>query len=339
MNTRKSIAAALIAAIALLGSMNAPAQAHNPADRLWASPKPPTDAKKVVQPAKNGKLSFGTEDPAFERAATPVRDFDALFSTVNPDLRYFIVGVDFRAVTFSRFYSLLVGSDGEYGLFISREYGKFEPVKAVAFTTALKKNTGEKNDFALYVRGSSAQFFLNKQFVDSWDVGEINDFGDLNLYAYGSKEQGGEIDFKSFTIKVPNNALPPTANGPTNNNIVVSLYRSGYNQWGRPAGMDDPRKGCQGFDDGRPVWQFQAVMKVTNNTKTPMKRWLPLAIKRDGKIAYGCALAYDKAPVIAPGTSIDITFEYYIEKNDAIASVLVFDLDQGRSNRLPTAAP
>jgi hypothetical protein len=335
MNTRtkpiNTVLTALIATIALLGNITAPAQAQ--------APKPPTDARKVVQPAKAGKLIFGSDDAAFERAATQVRDFDVLFSTTNPDLRFFIVGVDFRAVTFSRFYSLLVGSDGDYGLFISREFGKFEPVKPIGFTAALKKNLGERNDFALYVRGNSAQFFLNKQFVDSWDVGEINDFGELNLYAAGSKDQGGEIAYKGFTVKVPNNALPPTANGPTNNNIVVSLYRSGYSQWGRPAGMDDPRQGCQGFDDSRPVWQFQAVLKVTNNTKYPMKRWLPLAIKRDGKIAYGCALAYDRAPVIEPGQSIDITFEYYIEKNDAIASVLVFDLEQGRSNRLPTAAP
>ena len=334
MNTHKSFTSfitAFTAAIVLLGNIGTPAYAQ--------APKPPTDAKKVVQPAKSGKLSFGTEDAAFERATTQARDFDVLFTTTNPDLRYFLVGLDFRAVSFSRFYTLFVGSDGEYGLFISREFGKFEPVKATGFTTVLKKNSGEKNDFAIYVRGASAQFFLNKQFVDSWDVNEINDFGEMNLFAAGNKEQGGEIAFKNFTIKVPNNALPPTANGPTNNNIVISLYRSGYAQWGRPAGMDDPRKGCQGFDDGRPVWQFQAVLKVTNNTKTPMQRWAPLAQTRSGKLAFGCALAYDKSPQLAPGTSGDITVEYYIEKGDAIASLFVFDLDQGRSNRLQTPAP
>ena len=289
---------------------------------------------------KSGTLNFTADEYGFFQASTQVRDFDALFSVTNPELPEFTIGIDFRVVSYSRFYALLILSTGEMGLLVARGLDqKMALQKEPKFAPAWKRNVGERNDVALYVRGAQALLFINKQFVESYDVSEINDFGDVHLLAAGAKGQTGEIAYKNFTVKVPNNALPPTSNGPTNNNIVVSLYRSGYTQWGRPIGMVDPRQGCQSFNDGSPVLQFQAVMKVTNNTKIPMKRWAPLAIKRDGTLAFGCALAYDGAPELAPGASADITVEYYIEKTDAIASIFVFDLEQGRSNRLQTAAP
>ena len=336
MKIKKFTVAAMIAALSLVSLI--PAQVN--ARTTSQVPKPPVDAKKVIVTPKNGSLNFSDDDYGFYQASTQVRDFDALFSVTNPELPEFTIGIDFRVVTFSRFYALLILSTGETGVLVFRGIDQ-EPalLKPSTFAASWKRNVGERNDVALYVRGGQALLFVNKQFVDSYDVSEINDFGDVHLLAAGPKGQAGAIDYKNFTVKVPNNALPPTANGPTNKGIVVSLYRSGYTQWGRPIGMVDPRQGCQSFNDASPVLQFQAVMKVTNNTNTPMKRWAPLAVKRDGTLAFGCALAYDTAPEIAPGASADITVEYYIEPNEAIAGIVVFDLEQGRSNRLQTPAP
>ena len=325
----------ITAIVASLALAQAPAHAGMPAQ----APKPPTDAKKVVQKPTNGRLTYTADAFAVQKLDTQAKDFDVSFTVANPAVVEFVIGIDFRAVTFSRFYLLYLVNTGETGLAIERDFGQVADLKGPTFAPSWKKNVGEKNDVALYVRGGQGWLFINKQFVEQYDVSEINDFGDLHLFAAGPKGQGGDIEYTNLTVKVPNNALPPTASGPTNNNIVVSLYRSGYNQWDRPAGMDDPRKGCSAFDDGRPVLQFQAVMKVTNNTKLPMKRWVPLALKRDGKLAFGCALGYDKSPVIAPGASADITIEYYIDKSDAISGIFVFDVDQGRSNRLQTPAP
>lgn len=103
--------------------------------------------------------------------------------------------------------------------------------------------------------------------------------------------------------------------------------------------MADPRRGCEAFDDGHPVWQFQAVMQVTNNTKYPMKRWAPFAVKNNGQPAFGCIQGYGYMPEIPPGGSVDITVDFYVEKNESVAYLIVLDLDLGRSNRLPVPAP
>ena len=306
------------------------------------APKPPTDARKVVQPTKNGtfKLDAGDDPYGFEQAATSARDFDLSVSFVNPSLSDYLVGVDFRS-SGPHFYALGLTSEGNALMFISRAYDQFVPLKDKTFMPSWKKNVGEKNDVALYVRGGQALLFVNKVFVDSYDVSEFNDFGDLRIFGYGAKEQSSTLDYKQFTVKVPANAIPPStsAKGPINKSIVLSMYRSGYSQWGRSAGMTEPRAGCSSFNDGSPVLQFQAVMKVTNNGKTPMKRWAPLAVTRGNKLAYLCVLGYTAWPLVQPGASADITIEYYIEKGDAIAYLFVIDLDNGRSDKLPAPAP
>ncbi len=307
------------------------------------APKPPTDARKAVQPAKNGALQLpgGEDNFASVDATTLARDFDLTVSFVNPALSEHMVGIDFRSSS-PRFYALAITSDGEAFMFISRAYDQFAKLKDKVFVPSWKKNVGEKNDVGLYVRGGQALLFVNKVFVDSWDVSEINDFGDLSIWGIGPDNQPGAIDYKAFTVKVPANAIPPniSAKGPINKNIVLSLYRSGYSRWGRPAGMGgDRRAGCSSFNDGSPVMQFQAVMKVTNNGKTPMKRWAPLAMTRSGKMPYMCVLGYSQWPQVEPGASADITIEYYVEQGDAIEYLLVIDLDNGRSDKLPTPAP
>jgi hypothetical protein len=332
--SRLAVRATIACAVLLTAIGAAPAQASAPAQ----APKPPTNAKKVVQPAKSGALSINSEG-AFMQAATTARDFDLTFSTINPNLPRFFVGAQFRAVSLVRWYALVVTSDGELAMVISRDLGQISELKPIKTTEFWKRNPGEKNDIALYARGGQALLFINKKFVEEWDIGEINDFGNMWIFGDGPEGASGTIDYKAWTVKVPANAIPPEASATANRNIVVSMYRSGYQRWGRPAGFDDPRAGCSSFDDGRPVLQFQAVMKVTNNNKIPMKRWAPLAVTRSGRVAFGCALGYDRSPLIEPGASADITVEYYIEPNDAITAITVIDLENGRSNKMNTPAP
>lgn len=332
---RKHVVTGLAAlALTLTAQPIAPANAQ--------APKPPTDARKVVQAPKNGTIKLEGGDNSFEslQAATQARDFDVAVSFVNPTLSEHWVGIDFRA-SGPRFYAMALTSGGDAIMFIARAYDQFAPLKDKTFMPSWKKNVGEKNDVNLYVRGNQALLFVNKVFVDSYDVGEINDFGDMYIWGAGPDNQPATIDYKGFTVKVPANAIPPTASakGPVNKGIVLSLYRSGYSRWGRPAGMTESRAGCSSFNDGSPVLQFQAVMKVTNNGKTPMKRWAPLAATRGGKLAYMCVLGYTSWPTVEPGASADITIEYYIEQNDAIAYLFVIDLDNGRSDKLQTPAP
>jgi hypothetical protein len=333
MKTRMVAAFVASLAVALASAAPAPLQAQAPA------PKPPTDARRTVQPAKRGSLAFEPNEIAYEVAASQARDFDATATFVNPALPIYFVGMDFRAVTYSRFYMLIISSLGEALLLVSRSADDIAAVKEPVFVPNWRKNTGESNDVALYVRGTQALLFVNRAYVDAWDVSEINDFGALRLFGAGPEDAAGQIAYRNFTVRVPNNAVPPAAPTKTNAGIVVEMYRSGYAQWGRPAGMNDPRQGCQPFDDSQPVWQFQAALKVTNNTQYPMKRWLPLAVKRDGQPAFGCIYSYQSMPEIAPGASVDITVDWYIEKSEAIAYLIVVDLDLGRSSRVPTPAP
>jgi hypothetical protein len=333
MKTRVLAGIVLTMAVTLAGAAPAPLQAQAPA------PKPPTDARRVVQPAKRGNLAFEAGEIAYEVAAAQARDFDATATFVNPALPLFFVGMDFRAVSYSRFYMLILSSLGEAMLLVSRAGDDVAAVKEPVFVPGWRKNTGETNDVALYVRGNQALLFVNRAYVDAWDVGEINDFGDLRLFGAGPDDTPGQIAYRNFTVRVPASAAPPAEPTKTNANIVVEMYRSGYAQWGRPAGMNDPRQGCQPYDDSQPVWQFQAALKVTNNTKYPMKRWLPVAVKRNGEPAYGCIYSYQSMPEIAPGASVDIVVDWYIEKSEAIAYILAMDLDLGRSNRALTPAP
>jgi hypothetical protein len=52
---------------------------------------------------------------------------------------------------------------------------------------------------------------------------------------------------------------------------VVTLQNSGYEQWGRPVGMDNPAAGCGGFRDGSVVSKFNLSVRVTNNRGAPIK--------------------------------------------------------------------
>ncbi len=337
MNTKypKILSAVITSALLLLAAT--PLTSH--ATTLKADPKPPTNAKKVVQPAKSGQLSYSENTLGFEQAATTARDFDLTYTLVNPAAQRYFTGAQFRAVSLVRWYAVIVSHEGEAALIIARDIGQISEVKPAKFTDAWKKNAGEKNDIGLYVRGGQALLFINKKFVDEWDVTEINDFGNTWIFGAAAPGGAGTVEYKNWTMKVPANAIPPEASATTNKNIALSMYRSGYQRWGRPAGFDNPRAGCSSFDDSRPVLQFQAVMKVTNNNKIPMKRWAPFASTRSGRLAFGCALGYGSTPVIEPGQSADITVEYYINPGDAIVSIMVLDLENGRSNKMNTPAP
>lgn len=117
--------------------------------------------------------------------------------------------------------------------------------------------------------------------------------------------------------------------------IGVSLQNSGYEQWGRPAGMDNTKAGCDSFDDSRPVRKFNVSLAVTNNTNSDMVDWTARLFKSNGREAYVCYNGYDKGlPKIVPGQTVNVTFSAFMEVNESPARLWIQDKTIGRSGVL-----
>jgi len=120
---------------------------------------------------------------------------------------------------------------------------------------------------------------------------------------------------------------------------VITLQSSGYETWGRPAGMDDKAKGCGSFNDARPVSKFNLSMRVTNTTSKDISAndWYAYMLKGDGKQAYVCYYGYTGGsafPSIPAGQSRDVTFVAFIERGEFIRSAYVRAANAGSSNIL-----
>lgn len=114
--------------------------------------------------------------------------------------------------------------------------------------------------------------------------------------------------------------------------IQVTVQNSGYEQWGRPAGMDNPQAGCNDFDNSRPVSKFNVSVQVKNNAKKDMASWGMSVIKNDGKEAFVCYYIQDSGfPTIAPGQFANVTFAAFMEKGETAARVIVIDDVVGQS--------
>ncbi len=124
-------------------------------------------------------------------------------------------------------------------------------------------------------------------------------------------------------------AMPvPKATG----RIGVAVQSTGYENWGRPAGMDNPAAGCGSFDDARPVRKYNVSIGIINNTNRPMTDWYARVFKSNGKEAYVCYYGYENGfPTIAPGQTVNVTFAAFIEGNESVARMFVEDKAVGRS--------
>ncbi len=120
---------------------------------------------------------------------------------------------------------------------------------------------------------------------------------------------------------------------------MVTLQNSGYEQWGRPVGMDNPAAGCGGFRDGSVVSKFNLSVRVTNNRGAPIKAsdWYMVMLKPDGSDAYTCFYGYTGGqafPDIPANSARDVTFAGFVERGETVAVAFVITRDGGRSNLL-----
>ena len=307
------------------------------------APKPPTDARRVVHSAKNVEIKY--EADTFGKLTLPknVRDFDLVTSIPNPSSTDWYAAIDFRVIESQGAYALVWDSKGMVAVLGITGEGKLrEGSREPSFSAAVKKDPGALNDIGLYVRGNQALVFFNKTYIDTFDVGAVNDFGEL--YIGLQSKEAGSVKIKALTVKVPPNAIPPAAAVPkptpvAGKNIVIKSYSFGYEQHGRPAGMDNPEAGCGMFDDSHPVRSFQIRLNVRNNGKQAMKpnEYYAFAVKPNGKAAYTCYYITSAGglPEIPPNDSRDITFQAFVEANEAVAYVVVEDKKLGQSNRIP----
>lgn len=333
MNVSKTALTAACLAVLVMGAGQAHAQA----------PKPPTDARRVIYSGKNIEVKY--EADALGKFVLPkkFRDFDLSLSAPNPAGAEWYGAINFRDVEGQGAYAVIWTSEGFIGLVGFTTEGKVrEGSREPSFSAAVKKEAGASNDIAVYVRGPQALLFVNKTYIDTFDVSAINDFGETSIMA--TSKEAGSIKLKTLSVKVPNNAVPPANAVPkptavAGKNITIKSYSFGYEQHGRPAGMDTPGAGCRMFDDSKPVRSFQIRLNIRNNSNQPMKQgeYYAFAVKPDNKDAYTCYYATSAGglPEIPPNDSRDITFQAFVEANEAVAYVIVEDKNLGLSNRIP----
>jgi hypothetical protein len=309
------------------------------------APKPPTDARRALHSIRSGELNY-TSGGSPARVVIPrqVRDFDLTGSFVNPEDEEWAIVAAFRAREGAGSYLAVYDNSGAVGIFQLDAQGEVKLIngRELSFSPAVKTAAGQTNELGLYVRGTQALLFVNKTYIDTWDVSAINDFGELQLFASG--KNGGKVRYSRINVRVPANAVPPASAvarptaAPNATNIVIKAYSYGYETHGRPAGMDTQGAGCGMFDDGRPVRSFQVRLNIQNNTGKPMKPedYYAFAVKPDGKAAFTCfyRTASTGLPEIPAGDSRDITVQAFIEQNESIQYVIVETRDQGLSNRL-----
>ena len=123
----------------------------------------------------------------------------------------------------------------------------------------------------------------------------------------------------------------PAASG----SLLLVQQSTGYEQWGRPAGMSGSG-GCGAFNNGSPVRKFNVSVRITNNTSLSLQPLaiLPRATKGDGSKAYVCYYGHSGVVnALAPGQSVDITFAAFVELNEFVKSFYV-ESEGAKSNTL-----
>ncbi|NJM39659.1 MAG: hypothetical protein HC853_02240 [Anaerolineae bacterium] len=223
-------------------------------------------------------------------------------------------------------------------MFVQRAGQEVAPVKPPVTIASLRKNANEKNELALYARNNQVLVFVNKKYVDTFPV-DLLQVGEIALSGDSfNDEDKGEIKVSNFIVRVPPKAATaPATQKPAapSGNIVITVQNIGYVQWGRPAGMDNPQAGCSGFDDSRPVRQFQASVQIQNKGAKAITEATVLFFKPGGAPAYWCFYNYDGAGVeIPPGEARNLTFAVFVELNESVESMMIIDKNLGESNRL-----
>lgn len=116
------------------------------------------------------------------------------------------------------------------------------------------------------------------------------------------------------------------------------VQKSGYESWGRPAGMDKHGAGCS-TDDSRQVSKFNVSLRIQNNTPNSIgaRDWYAFMVKKGGSEAYVCFYGYAGGqvfPDIPAGQPRDVTFAGFVEVGEQVGAVVVETRDGVRSNTI-----
>jgi hypothetical protein len=116
--------------------------------------------------------------------------------------------------------------------------------------------------------------------------------------------------------------------------IAIHTRAFEYTRSGRPAGMDDPARGCNIFDDSRPVILLTATLRIYNRSDQEMRDWYAYFYTPSGTPLYTCHQAFEQLPVLPPGHYVDVTFGAFMEEGGIKVRGHVFDRAVGRSNEV-----
>ena len=327
-----------IAAGTATGTRAVPAYAQ-PAE---AAPVPPRDAKKVAYSLKSGSIKLDVDNDE-KVAPQQFKDFDVVASFVNPGIPRWNYGFIFRRQPTQGALLFTVDETGNASVGVVKD--KYQPVKDPV-TSKLRKNAGEKNELALYVRGGQIMAFVNKIYIDTWTVSEFLDAGEIALVGFSPADNPtGEIKFTNYLIRTPPNTAPgapvapaATPSGekiPTGNIELVLTGNVSSIPWGRPIGMTKPQEGCNSFNDKSPVQQVQISVRVTNKSSKVMERWTAGIFKPGGTPAFWCYYTYNALDArLEPGQAVNVTFAAFIENGESVESIVVYDEVLGVSNRV-----
>jgi hypothetical protein len=189
---------------------------------------------------------------------------------------------------------------------------------------------GYENGFPNVAAGQ----IVNVTFAAFMEPGETA----ARIFLTSSLGRSGEIRFDAQGKPTTNTSAAASSRQTTpkvTGKIGIVIQSSGYENWGRPAGMDNPNAGCSSFDDSRPVRKFNASLGITNNTARPMSNWYARVFKANGKEAYVCYYGYENGfPTIAPGQTVNMTFAAFVEGGESVARLWIEDATAGRSSVL-----
>lgn len=154
---------------------------------------------------------------------------------------------------------------------------------------------------------------------------EIGQAAPINFNAAGKPTGTGKLE------PTPRPGATPRAT----NNILVTLQNTGYEQWGRPVGMDNSKAGCSEFDNSRPVSKYNVSLQVKNNAKQDMTDWYATVLKNNGNGAFVCYYIQEGGlPNVPAGGLVNVTFAAFMEPGEKAAKLIVHDKSVGRSKEI-----
>ncbi len=116
--------------------------------------------------------------------------------------------------------------------------------------------------------------------------------------------------------------------------IAIHTRAYEYTPSGRPAGMDDPTRGCTPFDESRRVTLLTVTLRIHNHSGEAMRDWYASFTTPDGQPLYTCHQGLEHMPDLPSGHYVDVTFGAFMEGGPVQVRGCVVDAALGRSNEV-----